>query len=1185
MKIFAFNRGCPSTRWKSPLQLLAILSLTLCSIHDSFAQTASSGALTGIVSDPSNAVVPDAVVEIRDTAKGTVQSTRTDRDGVYQFFFLTPSKYTLTLTHDGFRKMSRTVTVLLGPPGTVNVTLEIATGSTSIKVTGEAPLLQAENGDVSTTMSEKQIGEVPNPGNDLTYVAQTAPGAIMNTDGSGGSNNTMGNFSILGMPGNSYHYTLDGMTDNENGNNTAVGGALGLVLGLNQVQEGTVVSTGYSGQFGGAAGGDINYITKSGSNEYHGNAQYYWNGRVLNANDWFNNANGIARPFDIANQWAGSLGGPIRKGKLFFFLDAEGLRLVLPQTYQVVIPSPQFAVATIENIDLKFGSTSASDAFYKKIFGLYNAAPGASSARPGGLSPSTDPSGCTGFTGLGIDPTTNMPVPCAVNFVTSRSRPSSDSLGSGRVDWNLDTSDRLFVRVQGSQSSGSFYSDPVSPVFDDVYNVSLWQGQLSETHTFGTSAASQFLIAGYSYYWVYKVQNPSEALSAFPTTLNFNATGRGFNQLGGQDGIGAFGATFTHFQISEDLVRNWGSQKFGFGATIEPIHWSVLPNTVNAIGQLSPETLDAFYQGGVDSKSPTTDFTALTQSFTSQPTVPISFFQFGIYGQDEWHARPNLTLTLSLRAEHYSNPTCENNCFARLTGPFESISHAPSQPYDQVILVNQKHALQNIDRILWSPRFSFAWQPFGVSHNSVLRGGVGLFYDPLPDSIMQGFFTNSPIYNVFTPFDDNLTPNEKTSLFKDAAASNAAFLNGFAAGQNLAQIQAMVPNFSPPAINAAESTLHAPQYQKWSLQWEQAIRADSTLSVGYFGNHGIHELVGNPNANAYGFGSLPSGLCSSPPVPPCADPRFSEVTEYSTQAVSNYNGMVVSYQQHFSGWSGGIFQANYTYGHTFDEVSNGGIFSFTTGSFLSPQDPNNLRGSYGPAEYDVRHSLNASYVWELPLKAALRGRGSDYLIRGWQISGTVFARTGFPYTVFDATESGDLVTNNYYGLLYSVPTGAIHSTPSCGAGAASPPAANPCLPPQVLADGVTPNPGALFIQTGCETGFNTGHLLGPSGPCSGALISFAQRRNQFRGPPYFNTDFAISKTTRIPHWENGVLRFGCQFFNVFNHPNFGFPDNGSSDSTFGQIFYLEQPPTSVVGAGLGGDAAPRMIQLKAELRF
>jgi hypothetical protein len=859
------------------------------------------------------------------------------------------------------------------------------------------------------------------------------------------------------------------------------------------------------------------------------------------------------------------------------------LRLVLPQTYQVVIPSPQFETATIANIDSKFGPTSASDAFYKKMFALYNAAPGASSAKPGGLSPSTDPSGCTGFTGLGIDPSTNMPVPCAMNFVTNIERPSSDFLGSGRVDWTLGTSDRLFFRIQGSQSSGSFYSDPISPVFDDVYDVSLWQGQLLETRSFGTSATNQFLVAGNSYSFVWKVQNPSQAISAFPTTLNFYATG-GFTPLGGNDWIGAYGSTFTRYQISEDMAKNWGSQKFGFGATLEPIHWSVLPNNVNAIGQLQPQTLDAFFQGGVDAKSPTTDFTSLTQSFTAQSTVPLSFFQFAIYVQDEWRVRPNLTFTVALRAEHYSNPTCEDGCFSRLAGPFDSISHDPAQPYNQVILIDQKHALVDTDRILWSPRFSVAWQPLGISSNSVLRGGVGLFYNPLQDSLMEGFYINSPNYNVFTPFDDNLTPNEKTNLFKDAAASNAAFLSGFASGQNLAQIQAVVPNFSPPGINAAQSGLHAPQFQKWSLQWEQAIRADSTLSIGYFGNHGIHELVTNPDANAYGFGSLPAGLCSSPPVLPCADPRFSKVTEDNSQAVSNFNGMVISYQQSFSGWGEGIFQANYTYGHTFDEVSNGGVFSFTSGSSVFPQDPNNLRGSYGPAEYDVRHSLTASYVWEIPVKAVLRGRGSDYLAKGWQVSGTVFARTGFPYTVFDTAESDALVANNYFGKLYAVPVGPINSTPSCGEGAAAPSAPNPCFPPQV-SNGATPNPNALFLQEGCETGFNTGHLPGPSGPCSGPVVTFAQGRNQFRGPGYFNTDFAISKTTKIPRWENGVVRIGFQFFNVFNHPNFGFPDNSSSDSTFGQIFYPEQSPTSVVGAGLGGDGAPRVIQLKAEFRF
>jgi len=184
-----------------------------------------------VVSDPSQAVVPNAVVELRDVTKGTIQTAKTDGDGVYRFFFLAPGKYTLAVSHDGFREESQDVNVLLGPPGARNIKLEIAGGSATVKVTDEMPLLQAENGDVSTTMNQKQISEVPNPGNDLTYIAQTAPGAIMNTDsiGYGG----IGNFSILGMPGASNLFTLNGMNNNDPIWNVNNSGVTGMMLGQN----------------------------------------------------------------------------------------------------------------------------------------------------------------------------------------------------------------------------------------------------------------------------------------------------------------------------------------------------------------------------------------------------------------------------------------------------------------------------------------------------------------------------------------------------------------------------------------------------------------------------------------------------------------------------------------------------------------------------------------------------------------------------------------------------------------------------------------------------------------------------------------------------------------------------------------------------------------------------------------
>jgi len=1155
--------------------LLSALLLAISFPGELHAQTTTSGGLTGVVTDQSHAVVPDAVVEIKDNAKGTTQSTKTDRDGVYRFFFLAPSSCVLTVTSPGFRKWRGVVNVLLGPPGTVNVILEIAQARSEITVTGEAPLIHAENGDVSTTMNQEQISEVPNPGNDLTYIAQTAPGAIMNTDTQGPPGF---NFSILGMPGPSYLFTVDGMNVSDPASGQSMSGALGIALGQNEIEEATVVTTGYSGQFGGASGGNINYLTKSGGNKYHGNAQYYWNGRVLNANDWFNNEFQQPRPFDNANQWAGSLGGPIKKDKLFFFLDSEGMRLILPNLAPVVIPSPQFEAATITNIDNdpRFGSGSASDAFYKQIFSLFNAAQGIGSAIAGGQSPS-DPTGCTGFIGpntaqgqLGVD------LPCSMYFLAVRRRPSSDTVTAGRIDWNAGKSDRAFLRIQYQDGTQTFWTDPISPVFDADFQESHWHAQLIETHTFGSSAASQFLAAATSFARVYKVKDPAQAFSAFPTTLNFSAFG-GFANLGGQDWVGASaGYSETQFQLSEDAVKTWGKHKFGFGANLVRVHENTPPNTVFATGQLFPQTLDAFYQGGVDPVSKKTDFTKLTQSFTKQSVVPVTYFDLGLYVQDEWHARPNLTLTLALRTEHYSNPTCESGCDSRLVGPFESINHDPGQPYDKAILVNQKHGVPSIDPVLWSPRFSFAWQPFGVSHNSVMRGGVGFFYDPLSSGIQIPFYINSPIYNVYNPFQDNLTPGETPSnLFNDAKFSNVTFVNGFAAGQTLAQMQAQMQkiglNFSPPAVSASEDRLHSPQFLRWSLEWQQALRAGTSLGIGYFGHHGIHELVSDPDQNAYGFGSLPAALCTSSPVPPCADPRFSEVSEYSSKAVSNYNGMVISFKHQFSHWTQGVIQANYTYGHAFDEVSNGGLFSFTTVGLLSPQDPQNLRGAYEPAEYDVRHSLNASYVWEVPVKAALRGRGSDYFVKGWQISGTIFARTGFPYTAIDEALSSQLVGNNYFGFLYSVPVGALPPGGTCGEGAAYPLAPHPC------------EPSALFVQSGCETGFNAGYL-GQSGACNGPLVAFAQGRDRFRGPSYFNTDFAIMKNTKLPGWEHATLGIGLQFFNVFNHPNFGLPDPYSSDPTFGQILYLEQSPTSIVGAS-GGDASPRMIQLKAQIRF
>src|SRR5258708_5266455 len=666
----------------------AVLLVAAALVGGASGQTTSSGALSGVVIDKTNAVVPDAAVKITDLAKGTTDSTKTNGEGVYQFSFLRPGTYSLSVTRPGFQEARRSTTVQVGPPVTVNVTLQIATASSEIIVTEKAPIIHAETADVSSTMNQKQISEIPNPGNDLTYIVQTTPGVWMNTDV---PNATGMNFSILGMPSTSYLYSIDGVDNPPTG-------VLGLLLGQNQVQEATVVSTGYSGQFGNAAGGNINYVTKSGSNEVHGNAQYYWNGRVFNANDWFNKALGNPRPFDIANQWAGSFGGPIRKDKLFFFFDTEGLRVLIPTVAQTLIPSPQFEAATIANIDFRFGAASASDAFYKQLFNLYNAAPGASSAASGSFVP-----GDLGCIALPI--ALGAGVPCVMHFLSSRAIPSQDALTATRVDWNLNRSGRIFLRLQRDASHTTFFASPLTPIFDNRSKQTWWQGQAIETHTFGASAANQFLFAYSHIDSVFGVDDRAKAVAAFPTHIffpppeQFAEPGNGFQ----------FRSNVVQYQISEDFVKAGRNHKFGLGANFD--RWSGSGFVSPDLGFLIPLTLDAFYQGGADPNSPKTDFTQLYQSFQSSQFYPEANYHLGVYAQDEWHARPGLTLTIALRAEHQSNTICKTRCFARLAGPFNAVSHDPNQPYHKAILVGHKPAFQGLDNILWSPRCSFGWQP------------------------------------------------------------------------------------------------------------------------------------------------------------------------------------------------------------------------------------------------------------------------------------------------------------------------------------------------------------------------------------------------------------------------------------------------------------------------------------------
>ncbi|HEY6337507.1 MAG TPA: carboxypeptidase-like regulatory domain-containing protein [Candidatus Sulfotelmatobacter sp.] len=1127
--------------------LVAVMALLVPSVL--LAQSTTNGAISGTVSDISGAVLPDITVNIRNVEKGFANSTKTNAQGVYQFPLLEPATYTVTISAPGFKTLTATTTVSLGAIAIVNAKLEVGAAGTTVEVSGEAPLLQTESAEISTTFNSREISEVPNPGNDLSFVAQTAAGSVMNT-GMG-----FGNFSSFGVSASSNLFTLNGMYDNDPFLNLNNSGATNLLLGNNEVQEATVVTNGYSGQYGGFAGANVNYITKSGSNNWHGNANYWWDGRAMNANNFFNVGNGSPRPFVNANQYAASFGGPIKKDKAFFFWNYEGLRVILPTSQQVITPTQGFENFITDNLNNT--GLSQSVPFYNQMFGLYNNALGISRAVPG-VPTASDTSGCEGQTytnaagtfGAGANPCTQSWRGTAPNF-------THEYLTSGRFDFNVTNNDRIFVRLQEDKGVQATTTDQINPLFNSVSTQPEYQGQVSWNRAFGVKAANNLVISDQYYSAIFSNANRAASLAAFPNGSMVLNDGS-LTVLGGADVDWPQGRNVTGYQLVDDYSYSLGSQhtlKLGLY-----FHRNLVSDHnygANTAGFLLPLSLNAFAYGGLGTTP--NDITLLQQSFETAPEQNIKLYQLGWYLQDEWKVKSNLKLTLALRADHNSIPTCQANCFARFASPFADINHDPTIPYNQVIHTGQNQAMQSFTSIAWQPRFGFSYSPFGLK-NTVVRGGVGLFMDTFPGQIADGLSQNSPVYNLF-PFNivGNLAPTQQTggNVWTSAAVTSAAIESGFSQGLTAAQIAANAAaqggQFAPPGFQNANA-IRAPRYWEWNFEVQQAVGNNTSITVNYVGNHGFHETGLFDNENAYcPPATCPVGFIGLPASAP--DSRFGGVTQIQTVAVSNYNGLSFTAQHRFS--RGLQMQVNYTWSHALDEVSNGGFNQFIAGngavgrvgSLQNPININNIRQyNYGSADYDTRQYLSANYVYEIP-------KGPTAALKGWQLSGTLFARSGLPYTVVNTGVSGTLGSYNYQSAAFANYVGPL-STPRCNSPSSV--SSGPCL-----TDSLFSGIGVAQLQSDTEN----------------------QRRNQFFGPRFFDTDMTIMKYTQIPHWESAKLGIGAQFFNLFNHPNFESPVNDVNSGNFGHVLDTVNTPTSILGSFLGGDASPRLIQLTAKITF
>jgi Carboxypeptidase regulatory-like domain len=1125
-------------------------------------QSLTLGSIAGRVTDPAGAVIPNAAVGLKSLDTGETQTTNTNGEGAYRFNLLKPGRYEISTSVAGFAKTVQATTVAVGQTTQVDVALEISKSAETIEVSGAAPLISTEPG-AATSYTPEEVALLPAAGGDITTLAFTAPGVVV-AQGAG-----YGNFTVNGLPGTSNLYTVNGENDMDPYFNINNSGAVNLTLGSNELQEATIVTNPYSGEYGQLSGAQINYVTKSGTNTFHGNAQWYWNGREMNSNDFFSNATQTPRPFSNANQWAASVGGPVFKDHTWFFVDTEGLRFILPNVYTVHVPTPAFAAAVLANVTALNPNELPA---YQNMFNVY--AKGAA-----GKVATADPASgeCSTISLPGF--TTGSP--CRETFTSTPTSFAKEWILAGRIDQKLTSKDDLFFRFKIDHGLQPTYIDPLLSAFDANSNQPAWDYQVNWRHVFSSNVTNAFTPT-LSHYVAQFTQDAAAAHAAFPYGgVRFGGT-VGLSNVDGVARSFPQGRNITQYQFIDDLSWIRGAHSLKFGANFRRYDVSdhnffyINPTTQFSDLSAGPTTgLQAFANGVAN---------AYYQQNSISTDVPIALWGVGFYAEDTWKVKSNFSLTGALRFEKNANPVCQRSCFVNYNTSFPNLTSvqagyagAGDVPYSSDLRTGLSKAYPGVDAINVSPRLSFSWAPGTSSHfpyfrggnKTVISGGVGVFYDNPAAGLVDNLLGNPPasVFFFISPLDANFNttgilpfdatnPASGPNAFK---AASAAFTINKSYNQ-LSNILNPIIGFNPPiGISAIEGTIHSPQVQEWNLKIDQEISRSTAISVNYVGNHSIHGLYSNSWWNAVSSGTAYSNIAG---IQTQSYPNYGGVTTTQSGAVANYNGVTFSIREQYHSWI--MAHINYTYSHALDEVSNGGLFPIGNstgagyapgGNILTQINPTSLRANnYGNADYDIRNLFNADYVITPP--AHFQNKFAKAALGGWQWSGKVFVRSGLPFSVIDENAAGAIAQGGTdVTVAQQISAG---QAGTCGAAAAY---TNTNLVPCVNASAFVDSSGTGFAFSKFPT----------------------QTRNQFRAAHYVDFDMGLYKTFAIKERFNFGL--GATAFNVFNHPNFNLPDGGLGDPTFGQVTSMQGVPSSPYGNFLGFDSSVRVVQLSLKLTF
>ncbi len=1160
-----------------------LLLLSTCSVIG--AQTIT-GSVRGTVTDPSGAVVPGAEITATNTATGVATHTTADRSGLYNIQFLPIGRYTIEATSKGFSTTSiAPFRLQIDQIAKIDVTLQVGKAATTVSVAAStAPILNTENATLGTTISSNTLQNIPLNGQNVNFATMFVPGAVNPTVGAmGGLQGSERDTSIGGsgqgaqatpsFSGNrqqANNYVLDGVEINETLNN---------LIGYNpspfSIQEMRVITGNADAEYGNVNGGEVVMVTKSGTNDYHGDAWEYFENQGLTANTWSNNLNKVAKTRFTQNQFGAAVGGPIFKNKLFFFADYTGMHYSVPTSQ---------GVASVPDAKMRAGDFSEVLAiegkqFYDNSNGKNNATPYANNQIP-----ILNPVAKYLFANTAALPmpnnTANILAGTATsgNYIGHISSHNANNQGDLRIDYTVNSKNSLM----GKYSYGDAYdatTQAVLPVYFPLGDDYPFKSALVNwVHTFSSSLVNEARGGFSEVTWHQAI--PSDPSGLFGLNgqhvvgipfLNQSVVGFSHMAISNcfiSNDWSCYGTSINADNFLDDITFDYGDNltwvhgnhitKFGAQFVRYHQNFLTLSNLGGPLGQFS---YNGNYTSGPSGSYAYADFVLDDSSQVQISGVNAPFAQRqwrdAIYVQDDWKVLPSLTLNLGVRWG-YDQPIYEvHNRMSSINLPLANFSPVldPATPListDWFELAgqngNSRALYNNVSAYsMFMPRFGFAWQ---MNRRTVVRGGYGITDDAEGTGTGLRMTQNPPFQASFSQSAPKVTATSGGAPFQTEngfpLAAQSSYLGSVTVGSiNGSQFDVWDPNFRPAMI------------QQFNLTTQYLINDMTSVSVGYTGEIGQHLAV-PMGLNQYT--NLPPATCPSPDSNGCinaVDPYYSVVGPYGfiietqSNGIENYNALqaVLQHQQ-----SNGLeYQLNYTYSRSMTD--NVGYFGMNGSAQPDPLPQNvyDLRGDYGPSGADTRHNLSGTMVYELPFGrnkkyGANWNRLTDETLGGWELSGDAILYSGLPITIqtFSPTGLTNSAQENDDGVERANqyrPLKIVHRSTQHWFG--TDPSAVPCQD-----EGTPTNNG---VPSSCAYGQ-------PGGPTLADQFG-NDRVGTERAPGYRQIDLSLFKAFQTVKGQ--TVKFRVDAFNAFNLASYGPPVYGIDSSSFGVIRNTLSPPRQI----------------------